>query len=215
MSEKIKESAFLALTAARLLQAPDYYKKAVSDKSVIGATMAILAIDMGDGILARRFGVEGPKRRLLDSAVDSTIIAAGLLSAYKMKPKTRLFAAALAAREVAVATGWTVDLLISKQAKKGDDYHRAASAAIAAFVLTANHGSEKVMNRVGYAAIAVNAALAYDYFMGWTNPERTTLLDNGVVEVAGFYDARQAAQNVRGSLTQLSSGSVNRILHKV
>lgn len=131
----------------------------------------------------------------------------GLAATHQKHPKARRYAGALAAREAFVGLGWAVDLASSKQVKKGDDWHKLPSLAVAAFGLAAHHGSERTMKHTGRLAFAVNAALAYDYFKGWTKPEeRTRKLDTGVVEVAGFYDARKAIWKLGQSLPQLGPG---------
>lgn len=203
MSKQLKESAMLGLTAARLWQAVDLSKRILANRSTFGATAAICAVDLGDGILARKLSAEGPKRRALDSAVDATIITAGLLSTFKMRPKARPYIGTLIAREAFVGGGWALDLLATKQVKKGDDFHKLPSLSIAAFCLAANHGSERSMKITGIAAIAINGMLAFDYYKGWREPARTTMLDNGVVEVPGFYDARVAATRLAQVLPQL------------
>lgn len=85
--------------------------------------------------------------------------------------------------------------------------HKLSSLAIAAFGVAAHHGSEKTMKGAGLLAIGINTALAYDYYKGWTDPGRTTMLDSGVVEVPGLYDARVAlSQLSKPMLPQLEAG---------
>ena len=83
-----KEKLFLGLTAARLIQGVDYYRRVKSGKSIKAATAAIIAVDLLDGIIARRVGVDGPARRAADSAVDGGIIALGLSATHQniLKP---------------------------------------------------------------------------------------------------------------------------------
>lgn len=182
----------LGITAGRLWQAWDYAKKVKQGKSVLGATAAIIAVDQADGMVARKLGVDGPKRRALDSVVDSVIIGAGLVSVYKKNKKARPFVGALALREAFVATGWALDLAKSKQVKQGDVSYKLPHLTKAAFCLAANQGSDRAMKVTGAIALAVNAQIAWDYYKGWTDPDRQTMLDTGVVQVPGFYDARQA-----------------------
>lgn len=207
MIEKLKEPAVLTLTAARLGQAADLAVRVMKKKPLFSATAAICAVDLGDGILAQQLGVDGPRRRALDSIVDSVIIGAGLATTYKMRPKARPYITALAAREAFIASGWAADLRKTKQVKKGDDFHKLPSLSIAAFCLAANHGSDRAMQVTGAAAIAINYALAFDYYKGWTDPTRNTVLDTGVQEVPGFYDARKAAARFAESLPQLGNGN--------
>lgn len=207
VKDKTKEILFAGLTVARLVQGGGYYKKVRDGKSVIGATAAILGVDLLDGIVARKFGADSPARRAADSATDAGIIAAALVATYRKHPEARQYTTALAAREVFVATGWALDLAKSRQVKKGDDFHKLPSLAVAAFGLAAHHGSEKVMKATGAAAITVNALLAYDYFKGWTDPSRTRKLDTGVVEVAGFYDARKMLYDLQNAPPQLEAGT--------
>ena len=198
----------LGLTVARAGQAVDLYKRVMDEKSVKAATAAIMAIDLFDGILARKLGVDGPKRRLSDSVMDSAIIAAGLASSYRKHPAARPYLGLLAAREAFVATGWITDLIRSNQPKKGDDYHKLASGSVAVACLAANHGGEKAMKVASVAAIAVNGMLAYDYFKGWTNPDRNVILETGVAEVPGFYEPRRVVSELfRPMLPQLEAGS--------
>jgi hypothetical protein len=203
MKSNVKEAFFLGLTAARLADAADHYKRVKARKPIVATTARIFGADLLDGLLADIAGVDGPKRRALDSAADSAIIAAGLAALYKSRPNTRPIVAALTAREVFVASGWALDLATSNQVKKGDIFHRGSSFVIAMFGLAASHGSEKTMKRTGYVALGYNALLAYDYFKGWTQPERNTPLDTGVVEVPGFYGVRTAAHRLIDSQLQL------------
>lgn len=207
MKESTKEKIFLGLTAARLFQGARYSKRVKDGKPIKAATAAIIAVDLLDGILARWAGADGPKRRAADSMVDSAIIGQSLLAGYQKHPKARPYIGALAAREIFVASGWALDLSKSRQVKKGDDFHKLASLAIAAFGVAAHHGSERMMKSAGALAFSVNAVLAYDYFRGWTDPKRTRMLDSGVVEVAGFFDARVALHRFATPLPQLEAGS--------
>lgn len=192
LKQNVKEGGMLAATAGRLYQAYDYAKKVKHGKSVLGATAAIIAVDQADGMVARKMGVDGPKRRALDSVVDAVIIGAGLASVYKKNKKARPYVGALAVREAFVATGWALDLAKSKQVKQGDISYKLPHLTKAAFCLAANQGSDKAMHVTGAIALAVNAQIAWDYYKGWTDPKRQTMLDTGVVQVPGFYDAKEA-----------------------
>ncbi len=147
--ESLNEAGVLGLTAARLYQAVDLSKRTMAGRSIKAATAAIIAVDLADGIVARGLGVDGPKRRLLDSVVDSVIITAGLASTYRKIPKARPFIGLLAAREAFVASDWAIDLAKSRQPKKGDNFHKLPSLSIAAFGVAANHGSERAMRVTG------------------------------------------------------------------
>lgn len=195
LKQNLKEKTMLGVTAGRLWQAWDYAKKVKQDKSVLGATAAIVAVDQADGMVSRKLGVDGPKRRALDSVVDSVIIGAGLASVYKKNKKARPFVGALAVREAFVAAGWALDLAKSRQVKQGDISYKLPHLTKAAFALAANQGSDRAMRVTGAIALAVNAQIAWDYYKGWTDPDRQTMLDTGVVQVAGFYDARQAVNS--------------------
>lgn len=207
MKEKTKERLFAGLTAVRLAQGIDYARRVKAGKSIIGSTIGIVVVDLLDGIIARKLGVDGPARRGADSATDAGIIAAGLWSTYKKHPEARPYVGALAAREIFVASGWALDLAKSRQVKKGDDFHKLPSLSIAVLGLAAHHGSERTMRNTGRAALAINAALAWDYYKGWTDPRRTRTLDTGVTEIAGFYDARKFLYDIRNAPLQLEAGS--------
>ena len=207
LRKSVKEGIVLGLTAARLLQGADLSRRVKKGKPIKAATAAIIAVDLLDGVLARKLDSDGPRRRIADSVVDSGIIAAALAAMHKKHPKARPFIGALAARELFVAGGWALDLAKSRQAKKGDVFHKLPPLTIAAFGVAAHHGSERTMKRTGAVAVGVNALLAYDYFKGWTDPSRTRTLDNGVQEVAGFYDARAAIYRMGSTLPQLEAGS--------
>lgn len=215
MKEVLKEKAMLAATAGRLYQALDYSKRVKEGRPVKGLTAAIIGIDIADGIIARKLGLETPNRRVVDSVVDSAIITTGLWSTHKKYPNSRPFTIALAAREAFVGAGWALDLKSSKQVKKGDDFHKLPSLSIAAFCLAANHGSERAMKLTGVAAVAINTALAYDYYKGWTEPERNRVMDNGVEEVPGFYDVRVAASNFIANTNLLGNGNGQALLAPV
>lgn len=207
MKESLKETVMLGATAARLHHVYDYTKRVKEGRSIKGLTAAIIGIDIGDGIIARRLGVEGPARRAADSMVDSAIIAAGLVSTYRDHPRSRKFTTALAAREVFVGAGWAIDLATSRRVKKGDDFHKLPSLSIAAFCLAANHYSDRAVKIAGVTAVAINYALAYDYFKGWTEPSRNRVMDNGVEEVPGFYDARVAVKRFAQGRTLLTAAA--------
>jgi hypothetical protein len=207
VKEKTKEKLFVGLTAARIAQGVDLARRIKAGKPIVGATAAILAVDLLDGILARWLGADGPTRRAVDSATDSGIIALAGVAAFQKHPKARPYLGVLAARELFVASGWAVDLATSRQVKKGDDFHKLPSLSIAAFGLAIHHGSERTMKNTGAVAIAVNMALAYDYYKGWRDPNRTRMLDTGVAEVAGFYDARKFLYDIRNAPPQLEAGS--------
>lgn len=201
----MKESTILGLTAARLLQAADLSRRIETGKPTGLATLGIIGVDVGDGVVARAGGVDGPKRRVLDSLIDSAIIASALFSTYRKRPAARPYVAMLAAREVFVATGWGADLLKTRQVKKGDAFHKLSSLAIAAFGVAANRENEKVMKATGWAAVGINTALAIDYYRGWTEPEHNVLLETGVVEVPGFSGPRQ----VIGKLMEIRNAQLD------
>jgi hypothetical protein len=202
-----KESLYLAATAGRLIQARSLWKRVDEEKPIKGTVAAILAIDLGDGIGARHAGVDGPRRRALDSMVDSIFIATGLTALWRKRPETRPYVAALAVREIFVGSGWAMDLGRSRQVKKGDDLHKLASGSIAAFAVAATSENKTAMQLTGAAAIGINSVLAYDYYKGWTQPERNVMLDTGVAEVPGFYEARQALRSLRyNGPPQLTAG---------
>jgi hypothetical protein len=207
MKREYKEAAMLAVTTGRLWQAADYYKRVTSGRSVKLASALIVGIDVSDGVKSRQLGVDGPKRRALDSVVDSVIISAALTSIYKKHPEARPYVGMLALREAFVGSGWALDLQKSRQVKKGDKFHKLPSLSLAAFGLAAHHGSEKAMRVTGAAALGINAALAYDYFKGWTQPDRNVMLDTGVAEVPGFYNARMAVSKLGAGLLQLGAAS--------
>jgi hypothetical protein len=202
----MKEQMYLAATAARLGQAVRLSRRIADGKSIVGTVGAIMAVDLADGIGARRAGVDGPKRRALDSATDAAIIATGLVSLYKKKPEARPYVGALAIREAFVGLGWAIDLAKTRQVKKGDDLHKLASGSIAAFSIAATSNSKSALRVTGLLAIGVNAVLAHDYYKGWTHPERNTILDTGVMEVPGFYEARNVGK-LNNSLPQLMPGN--------
>lgn len=207
MKKSTKENLVLGLTAARLLQAGDYSKRIRQNRPIRMATAAIMAVDLADGIIARWLGVDGPKRRLADSTVDSALIATGLYSTLRHRPETRPWLGLLAAREVFVGSGWVVDLMTSQQPKKGDNYHKLASASVAAASVAANHYGGRVMKSTAVTATVMNGMLAYDYFQGWTQPDRNTILDTGVAEVPGFYEPRMAMQRLVSGQLQLTAGN--------
>jgi hypothetical protein len=191
-----KESLYLAATAARLVQVRPLWQRIADGRPINKTVAAIMAIDVGDGYGARNAGADGPKRRAMDSIVDSVFIATGLAALWRKQPESRPYVAALAAREAFVGSGWAMDLSRSRQVKKGDTYHKLASATIAAFAVAATSESSKATKIFGAAAIGINSVLAYDYYKGWTQPERNVMLDTGVVEVPGFYEARQAVRTL-------------------
>ncbi|HEY5442400.1 MAG TPA: CDP-alcohol phosphatidyltransferase family protein [Candidatus Saccharimonadales bacterium] len=202
-----KETLFLAATAGRLVQGRSLWKNIAEGKSIKGIMATILISDQTDGMGAKFFGADGPKRRALDSAVDATLIATGLVALWRERPRSRPYVAALAAREVFVGAGWAADLAKSKQVKQGDFFQKTASGSIAAFALAATSESSMALKIFGSAAVAVNGVLAYDYYKGWTQPERNVMLDTGVAEVQGFYDARRAIGSLRyDGPPQLSAG---------
>jgi hypothetical protein len=101
-----KESLYLAATVGRLVQARPLWKNIAEGKSIKRTVAAIMAIDLGDGIGARKAGVDGPKRRAMDSVVDSIFIATGLTALWRKSPEARPYVAALALREAFVGAGW-------------------------------------------------------------------------------------------------------------
>lgn len=199
MKESTKEKLAVASTFLRLAQGLDLARRVNKGKPVIAATLGVMAVDLLDGIILRRLGLDGPSRRAADSATDAGIIAMGLAATYKKHPQSRPYVASLAAREVVIGAGWAVDLARSRQVKKGDDFHKLPSIAIAAFCTAAHHGSDRSMRNTGRAALAVNLWLGYDYLKAWSDPSRTRMLDNGVAEVPGFHDARVFIDSIKNA----------------
>ncbi len=208
-SGKVKEVTILGLDCIlRLSQTMDLTRRIKRGKPTGLATLAIIGVDIGDGMAARRGGVDGPKRRVLDSVLDSAIITSALTATYRKRPAARPYIAMLAAREVFVASGWATDLLKTRQVKKGDVFHKLPSLAIAAFGVAANRDNKKVMKAAGWTAVGINMALAIDYYKGWAQPEHNVVLDNGVEEVPGFSVPRRAIGKFMAARnSQLETGS--------
>ena len=118
MKEKTKERLFVGLTAARLAQGIDLARRIKTGRPIVGATVAILAVDLLDSVLARWLGTDGPARRAADRATEAGIIVAGLYSTYKKHPKARPYVAALTAREAFVGAGWAIDLATSRKVRR-------------------------------------------------------------------------------------------------
>jgi hypothetical protein len=192
-----KETLCLAATAGRLVQAKPLWQRITEGKSIKRTMAAILVSDQVDGMAAKLVNADGPARRALDSTVDSALIATGLVSLWRERPRSRPYVAALAVREVFVGAGWAADLAKSRQVKQGDIFQKVASGSIAVFALAATGESQLALRVAGAAAVAVNGVLAYDYYKGWTQPERNVMLDTGVAEVPGFYDARRAIRSLK------------------
>lgn len=197
----------LGVTAARLLQGVGYSKKVIEGKPVLGSTLQIMGVDLADGIISRKLGVDGPKRRALDSAVDGAIIGGALLATLYKRKELRIYTTALLARELFVGAGWVADLKGSKQVKKGDDYHKLASISVAAYGLAANQGNRKTAVMAAIPAIAINTQLAIDYWRGWKSPETNKPLKNNVQEVQGFYRPRQVINLLGNFRPQLDTGA--------
>lgn len=176
----------------RLWQAADLHKRVVEGRPIKAATLGIMFVDLGDGILARLLGIDGPRRRAMDSVADAAQIVAGMSATYRKNPVSRPYIGVLAAREAFVASGWMLDLAKTGQVKKSDDYHKAAPNPLVAFGYAANNFGEGATHVTGALAVGVNVALAYDHARSWLDPSRNTMLDTGVEQVPGFQGARDA-----------------------
>ncbi len=195
-----KEILCLGMTAARLCQAYSLYKRVKAQESTYGTVAGIIAVDLADGMIARRMGVDTPKRRMADAVVDRITTGAGFLAAAQEHPETRPIVGALAAREIVVGAGNAINLARNQETLKGGGAaHRLAGLSIAAFGLSLNMNSRRVTKYSGAAAVGINLLLATDYVKAWKNDDFGEVNDEGVRVIPGFSIARRSGRHTQSA----------------
>ncbi|MDB5168921.1 MAG: hypothetical protein JWO41_277 [Candidatus Saccharibacteria bacterium] len=158
----VKELAVLAATGSRLIIGGYMARNVLHHKPVLGSMAIFLLADHFDGVLARKMGVDTPKRRVIDAMVDRAAIAMNFAALAVVNEEARPFIGLLAAREAVVGmANWHV-LKETGAVVQGAGAQKLGSLSVALFGVAGAQYPE-FTDAAGIATVAINTVLATEY----------------------------------------------------
>lgn len=128
----------IALTVARLAFIPLLIASFMMAPVVTTAALvAFVGLDVYDGVLARRLGADGLRRRALDSTVDRVAIDGCLIGAWAVGALPTLLLVALLARDAYCAVICARMMSHRRTAIKADWLYRSLNLSVAAWAIAA------------------------------------------------------------------------------
>jgi phosphatidylglycerophosphate synthase len=159
-----RESIAIAVTTCRLFLGIPLLYGVVGDQALaLVALIAIVVVDVADGVFARALQVESPHRRLVDAGVDKMLIHSAAITGVLVEPQFLWLYAPFLARDFMLVIGDTWSVVNLKAHIAGSSVHRASSAAIALVAVFALTMPTQAVIVVGVAACLINYALLPDY----------------------------------------------------
>lgn len=185
---RVKETTVVGLTLSRLLLANKIAQRSREGKRSLGYIGLFVIADIADGVLARRWNVDTPLRRVTDAATDRTSTFVMAKAVYETRPDSRMNLSILAVRELVVGATNAYHFIRTGEVVQGHGVHKLGSLSVAAFGAVANTSSEGLSRAVGVATNVINAGLAIDYISNAINPHGAV---NGGVRQIAFNHIRQ------------------------
>lgn len=170
MSEvnRFHEGFGIALTGARYLLAERVARKVRDDKPIALDMAVLIAADVFDGVLLRKFGLDTPKRRVVDGIVDHLSVARVMGELAKKNETARPYIGILAARAAVVGALNAEHWRRTGEVTKGGWNQKSTNLAMAAFGMIANKGNDTLTHIAGGIAsgVAIGTALAHTNDLG-------------------------------------------------
>lgn len=156
-----------AFTIARLAFIPPVAITFMADPAVTAACLgAFMIADLYDGVLARRFDADGPRRRALDSVVDRIAIDVCLVAAYAAGAMPLVVLVGLLARDLycSALCAW---MFRRRRAAIGADLlYRGLSFLVAVWALAAPFMTQTGRTVAAAALLGLAVAVAIDLTRG-------------------------------------------------
>ena len=163
-----KEIPGLVLTAARYGMATRMARKVRNDEPIGADMVALIAADVADGVVFRRFDMDTPLRRVADGVVDHLSVARVAYETWQKSSTARSYIGVLAARAALVGGA----NLLQGEITRGGTSQRATHLAAAAFALAAHSDNRDITHLTGTIAsgIAVGTAVLHFKDIGKSHP---------------------------------------------
>ena len=163
---KVGEAFGIALTGARYLLAERMARHVKDDKPVALDMALIVAADIFDGVLLRKFDLDTPKRRIADGIVDHLTVARVMTEVAKKNDISRPYIGILATRAAVVGALNAEHMRRTGEVTKGQFNQKATNLAMAAFGLAAATGNKRLTHLTGGIASGVAVATAFAHTKG-------------------------------------------------
>lgn len=161
----------IGLTLSRLILAENMAKRVRERRGIALSLAAFIAVDIGDGVIARKLGADTPLRRFADAAVDRASVARVAVATMRTNAAAKPYIAGLAAREVVVGATNALHHFRTGEVVQGHGPHKLGSLSVALFGLAAASGNQVATRGTGLAANIINAGLAADYVASAIEPQ--------------------------------------------
>ena len=185
------QGAIRALTCSRLCLTVWLWKAVQHDwvETVIGLVAMIVA-DVLDGVIARQLGLDGVKRRLLDTAIDRFSVHSVYAAALWAHPHYLGLYWPLLGRDLLLIAGYFVFLRPQQQIVKGSIWHTLSSLSLAGLCVLIVADAKTITRLVGIVTIVIGYVLLADY-AGLVLVDRRRCLPptkspDGVIRVRGL-----------------------------
>lgn len=163
---KVGEALGIALTGARYLLAERIAKHVKNDQPVVLDMAMIIAADILDGVVLRKFDLDTPKRRVADGIVDHLTVGRVMAEVAKKNEASRPYIGILAARAAVVGALNAEHMRRTSEVTKGQINQKATNLAMAAFGLAAATGNKRLTHLTGGVASGVAIATAFAHTKG-------------------------------------------------
>lgn len=157
-----REIVAMAATGARLLIGAYIAKNVVQHEPVLGPMALFVLADHFDGVLARKMGVDTPRRRIMDALVDRASVAMGFGALATVNHEAWPFIGLLAAREVVVGVANGYVLKETGLVVQGSGMQKLGSLSTAVFGVVGAQFPE-FTEVAGTAMVAINGVLAAEF----------------------------------------------------
>jgi len=180
------EVRLAALTLLRLSLVPVIVLSFLKVPAITAAAILLFVVgDIFDGVLARKFEADGPKRRALDSLVDRIGIDAGILGAYLSGILPLALLILLLARDAYCAVICIRMVVRRNVAIKADWMYRALNLCFALGAFAAPFLSERLWVSLASVLFALSLGVAIDLTRSVRLVERAPARFRNVVLGAG------------------------------
>jgi CDP-diacylglycerol--glycerol-3-phosphate 3-phosphatidyltransferase len=143
-------------------------------QTAVGWLAIVVAADLMDGWLARRWGVDTDRRRIADTVVDRLSINAAFIAAAVHWPMLWVWCLPLLARDLLAAAGYIHAIVSMRTVIVGDGWHKISGATAALFGLAVLAGPPQAIPVCASLAIAANWTFLIDHIGTYLNVRGVT-----------------------------------------
>lgn len=161
----------IGLTLSRLALAENMARKVRERRGIALSLAAFIAVDIGDGVIARKLDADTPLRRFADAAVDRVAVARVATAVARTNKAAKPYVLGLAARDMIVGAANAVHYHRTGEVIQGHGPHKLGSLSVSLFGAVAAGGNQAATRATGFAANIINAGLAADYVANIVKPQ--------------------------------------------